>query len=198
MAPLMKDKPELLEFNWFLCARPFKDNKGNHVVDVGRYALFFDTETGKSYYVTFDATENGPCLLMVVSHPDNKSKHPELNKLCGWDKSELSTECDLRNHPEKAFAVADREGYCGVAMKVERCSTSKCRCDLTCETAVFIFDRSVVEESKRCPYIEFARNHATHLRKVIPKGFPSSSELKRMKPGKDSLRLRQLLSSYFE
>lgn len=194
MAPLMKNKPELLEFNWFLCARPYKDNKDNYVVDIGRYTLFFDEKTGKSYYVTFDATEDGSCLLMIASHQHNKERHSELQKLCGWDDPELSTECDLRTHPEKAYELSIREGYCGIAMRVK--PAGGCACDLTCQSAEFLFDRKVVEESSRCPYIEYGRSHASHLRSQIP-GFPSNEILKKARPGKDSLRLKTLLAPYF-
>lgn len=196
MAPLMKDTPEMLEFNWFLCARPFRDSEGNCVVEVGRYTLFFDESSGKSYHVTFDATEKEPIRLLIASHPTNKQNHPQLRNLCDSDKSELSQTCDLRTHTTDTFEFAKSLGYEGAAIRVEPCRGG-CKCDLVCNSAEFLFDRSVVEESKWCPYIDYARSHSSHLRKQV-KGFPSSKKLEKARPGKFSLELKTILAQYFD
>jgi len=194
MAPFIKDRPELLKFNWFLCARPFRDEKNNYVVDVGRYTSFFDKSTGKTYHVKFDATEKEPCLLLIASDPRNKSLYSELNLLCHDNKQELSLTCSLRKNIDKAYNLSKRLGYCGVAAKVVA-SKDSCKCDIVCNEVQFLFNRNVVEESKKCPYIDYAKSHETHLRENI-KDFPSVDFIKNAKPGKDSLILRTILSPY--
>lgn len=174
MAPLVENK-EILEFNWFLCARPHKDSKDNYVIDISRYTTYFNTETGKSYHVTFDATEKGPCVLLLADNEHNIKKYQELS--LGVDAQ---------------YKLSTSLGYCGLAMKTHREGGCRGPSDLMCDEAVFYFSRKAVEESKYCPYIEYAKTHSTHLRSVIP-SFPSRDALQTYTPGKDSLKIRKLL-----
>ncbi len=57
---------EALEFNWFSCGKPYTKNNIT-VLEVDKYTTFFDTQTGKSYHVTFDATEVQACILKIVN-----------------------------------------------------------------------------------------------------------------------------------
>ncbi len=54
-----------LDFCWFSCAKPYVDDKGVQVIQVGNNTLFFDKNSGKSYYVKYDAN---PCLLRILDN----------------------------------------------------------------------------------------------------------------------------------
>mgnify|MGYP001580385897 CR=1 FL=1 len=161
MAPLISDTA-LLEFNWFICARPSYDSTGNHIVEVDRYAMFFDESSGLTYHVTFDATEKGPCKILI-------------------------------GDVTKDFEKSKKLGYCGVAsVDKEKCNIS---CSLLCGGVDFLFDPKVVEVSKKCPYIEYAKSHFSHLQKEI-KNFPTPNILATSKPGAFSLKMKKMIDSY--
>lgn len=149
-----------LEFNWFLCARPCKEENGDKMIEVGKYSLFFCPDSGISYYVKFDADI---CKLKIVN--------PGVNN-------------------EKVF---ENTKYDGIAMINDE--TETCYKDLVCSSATLIFKDNVLEASRACPYIDFARSHANYLRKNI-KDFPSDKFLKKAYPGKDSLYLRSIIRPF--
>jgi hypothetical protein len=154
-----------LEFNWFLCSKPCTKNN-EKVIEVGKYSLFFDPNTGISYYVKFDVNE---CILKLINpgilSPESNFEDP----YCG-----VAMITPLEKFPK---------------------GQSSCYKDLVCSDAVLIFRKDVLEATSKCPYIDFARAHSNHLRKNI-KSFPSETFLKNAKPGKDSLYLRELIRPY--
>ncbi len=193
--PLLKGNDESLEFNWFICARPFKDDDDNYVIDVGRYSTYFNPTTGKSYYVSFDATEKKQCLLLLADHKNNLKKHSILREKNNIDENSFvpSTKQDIscRN----IYKLSTSSGYQGFAKRIAmKCTTQ----DIVCEEAVFFFNTQVVEESKICPYIQYAKNHSIYLRDVIPtnKDYFDFQNLQTLKPGKDSLKIRNLLLTH--
>lgn len=162
MSPLISDT-NILEFNWFICSRPSHDEMGNHIVEVDRYAMFFDEISGLTYHVTFDATEKGPCKLLIGNIDIDYGKSKTM-------------------------------GYSGVA-SVNKNKCDNLSCSLLCSGVEFLFDPKVVEASKKCPYIEYAKSHLGHLRNEI-KNFPEFAVLNDAKPGKFSLKLKKLIDTY--
>jgi predicted transcriptional regulator len=147
------------DFSWFICAKPYKDDKGNDVVCVDPYSSFFDYVSGKTYHVKFDVVEDKKCILKIVTS-------------------------------KKEFNSALSEGYNGVAImkKDKKCKSQ----DLVCSQVQMIFEPNVLEESTLCPFINYAKTHSFILRKEIS-NFPTRKELKNAKPGKISLKLREML-----
>ena len=91
--------------------------------------------------------------------------------------------------------VIETMAYCGFAIEKE--GTCVYERDLIDKNASLCFKKSVLSESKTCPYIEYAQYREDYLRKKIP-NFPSSKTLKNAKPGKLSLKLREMLVSFFK
>jgi len=164
MSPLLQPSDEgVLDFNWFICARPSYDALGNHIVEVDRYATFFNESSGLTYHVTFDATEKGHCKLLI----GNIDKDFEKSKNLGFNGVASNTSDHKDQHP----------------------------CSLLCNNTKFLFDIKVVEVSKKCPYIEYAKSHYDHLTKEI-KNFPSSIILKSAVPGSFSLKMKKIIDDY--
>lgn len=162
---------EALKFNWFSCGKPYTDKYGTQVLQIDRYSSFFNKTSGKSYHVTFDSTELKPCTLKVLMTIKGK------------------------NSMDKEFNSALNDDYNGIAIHVNN-GTNDMKCDLICDEIDMIFDQNVLEESKLCPYINYAKTHAYVLRQEF-KNFPSDEELSKSKPGKMSIKLRNILCPYF-
>ena len=162
------NKSDVSNFNWFLCGRPYTDEKGNKVVDIGRYVSFFDLSSGKSYHITYDVIEDyGKCLVKIINNKDT------IN--------------------EEAL-IAIKENYRGVAYLGE--ATKDCSCDLICENAEITFDSRVIEESKKCPYIDFALSHYLYCKEKTS-DFPSKEEIIKSNCGEMSLKLRKIMLNLF-
>lgn len=84
------------------------------------------------------------------------------------------------------------DDYKGFAM----CFAKNIKCDLVCTEVNILIKREILEESKFCPYINYAKTHAIALRREF-KNFPSDEELQKAKPGKMSIILCKMLRSYF-
>ena len=172
--------------SWFLCARPFYDKSTNlYAVELSRYTNFFSLETGKSYHITFDATEKEECKLVDISHPYN------TNVIDFGNTESNNTES---NNTEN-FDIAIKLGFCGIARKLN--ISDECnKCKFVCHTFEFLISSKVLEESKRCSYIDYALSHHSYLNENIL-NFPGKELLKNSKPGKISLLLRKLLNEFF-
>lgn len=97
-----------------------------------------------------------------------------------------------REFNEKNAKKSIKDGYDGIAIKK---SNTSMRCELVCSNAELMFNRDVLELSDRCPYIEHAKTHISFLQSNI-KTFPHDENLRKMKPGDDSLTLRRLMLNY--
>lgn len=171
MAPLLDgndNKDEILEFNWFTCSCPRVDDKDNNIVIVSKYNTFYDTNSGKSFYVKYDLGED--VKLLVVNSIEN-----------------ISTD---------ALQKSIKDGYHGIVH--DKSSTNeKYKRDLLYENTIFYFNSEILIESSVCPYLCYVLMHKTQLIKngVLTK--TQIDELKDAKPGKISKLIRNILIHYW-
>lgn len=95
---------------------------------------------------------------------------------------------------KKEYNLAIKNGYDGITMHYNKDKS----CDLICDEVNMYFNQNVLEESKLCPYINYAKSHSYILRQEYENlGFPSDEELNNSSPGKLSIKLRKILCEYF-
>lgn len=82
--------------------------------------------------------------------------------------------------------------YCGTAKQI----SNICSCGILCENAIFTLNVQVLEASKKCPYIEYAKSHYKFLKSHFGKGFPTNKIVFQGSPGKLSLKLKPYIDSY--
>jgi hypothetical protein len=106
-----------------------------------------------------------------------------------------------KNKKECILLISDfpdeKNKYCGVAVRNNSEGTLKNnKCELISSEVELIFNKNSVKENRKCPYIEFCKSHSKILQLKI-KDFPQDEDLKKFKPGPDSLLLKKLLTGYF-
>jgi hypothetical protein len=97
--------------------------------------------------------------------------------------------------PCKVLITKDNKyptGYCGTANQISK----ECSCGILCESAIFRLSQKVIEPSKRCPYIEYAKSHYKFLKTKFGNKFPDINQIKSSKPGKLSLKLKIFIDNY--
>ncbi len=147
-------------FNWFLCAKRYKDpESGLYIAEISKKTKFYDKTTGATLVPSPDLED--PPKLLIIDDPDN----------------EISDDADRIN------SVVKKYKYQGTtSTKVCRGSKSKttpCDEDFLCQAASFDFLPGILVPStteRTCHIIDYAKRNHKNVKKHI-RNFPSPTEI---------------------
>lgn len=144
-------------FNWFLCAKRYKDPaSGFYIAEISKKTKFYDKTTGATLVPSPDLED--PPKLLIVDDSDN----------------EISKDVD---------SIIEKYKYQGTtstkACRSSKSKTTPCDEDFLCQEASFDFLPGILilsTKEKTCPIIDYAKRNHKNIRKHI-RNFPSPSEI---------------------
>ena len=145
-------------FNWFLCAKRYKDPKsGLYIAEISKKTKFYDKTTGATLVPSPDLDD--PPKLLIVDDSENNV--------------DLGTVSD----------IIKKYNYQGTtSTKVchkSRSKTTPCDEDFLCQEASFEFLPGILilsTKERTCPIIDYAKRNHNAIRKHI-QNFPSPAEI---------------------
>jgi hypothetical protein len=163
------------KFNWFLCAKRYKDPVSNlYIAELGSGILFYEEKTGVTYVshlpsgvsTSPDRGDNLPSSIKILIMDDQGSVNRPLVRSSNIPGDDII---------KKSLYTIKKYGYDGIGLVVNK-KDDVC---VLCNEVVFLFPthgRDILRPARltECPLIKHARENYCNIKKTVPSALTPS------------------------